>query len=324
MRGSNRRNHDFKPEPLQNWLLREKRRSGLSFSELAARTFVSKSALHRATQGSDLPRREIFDAFVKGCGSDPAEAEEQWQWAEMLKGLPMSLIPSFTIGPESVTTHGELRQALAQLLEKNGESLRQLESRAQARGGRLRRSTLSDALRGRFRFGRGTVAELVRACGEAEDAVTAWDEAWQRAERERRSRTGHMGAVRRLPSDARELIDLGVAEMFRLGDQHGVPDAEIEVYIRQRAASERRWPFRAYWVNPPESWKRATQGSLAKVPRRLEEALRSVLAEERGRPLDDEVMSRIAQEVMEVLVDIAPRAEMEPIESEMAEERDTA
>ncbi len=324
MREGSRRNHNFSPESLQNWLLREKRRSGLSFSELAARTFVSKSALHRATQGSGLPRREIFDAFIKGCGSDPGDAEEQWQWAKMLQDLPMGLIPSFRMGPEAVTSHGELRQALAQLLEKKGESLRQLVSRAQARGGRLRRSTLSDALRGRFRFGRGMVAELVRACGEAEEAVTAWDEAWQRAERERRSRTGHMGAVRRLPSEARELIELGVAEMFRLGDQHGIPDAEIEVYIRQRAASERRWPFRSYWVNPPESWKRATQGSIAKVPRRLDEALRSVLKEERDRPLNEEVMSRIAQEVMKVLVDIAPQAETEPVESEIAEDGDTA
>ncbi|NJP74081.1 helix-turn-helix transcriptional regulator [Streptomyces sp. C1-2] len=324
MREIGRRNRNFKPEPLPNWLLREKRRSGLSFSELATRTFVSKSALHRATQGSGLPRREIFEAFVNVCGSDPEEAEEQWQWAEMLQNLPMNLIPSFRMRPEAVMTHGELRQALAQLIEKNGESLRQLESRAQARGGRLRRSTLSDALRGRFRFGRGVVAELVRACGEAEGAVTAWDEAWQRAERERRSRTGHMGAVRRLPSEARELIELGVAEMFRLGGQHGIPDAEIEFYIRQRAASERRWPFRSYWMNPPESWKRATQGSLAQVPRRLDEALRSILAEERDRPLNEEVMSRVAQEVMKVLADIAPRVETEPVESEIVEEGGTA
>lgn len=307
MRESSQRNPAFKPEKLQNWLLREKRRSGLSFSELAARTFVSKSVLHRATQGSSLPRREIFDAFVVGCGSDPEEAEEQWQWAEFLKSLPVSW-EMFRMGPEAVTTHGELRQALVQLVKKSDESLRQLESRARARGGRLRRSTLSDALRGRHRFGRTMVADLARACGEPEDAVTAWDEAWQRAERERRSRTGHLGAVRRLPSEARELIELGITEMFRLGDQHGIPDTEIEVYIRQCAARERRWAHRTYWVNPPESWTRATQGPFAKFPRRLDEALLSVLAEERNRPVDEEVMSRIAQAVMGVLADIAPNA----------------
>ncbi|WP_353962355.1 helix-turn-helix domain-containing protein [Streptomyces sp. NBC_01443] len=104
----------------------EKRRSGLSFAELAARTYTSRSSLHRATRGSGLPSREVFDAFVAACGSDVAAAEEHWRWAKLLNG------PSFAweltrTRPESVTTHGELRQALEWLTDKSARSLRQLE-----------------------------------------------------------------------------------------------------------------------------------------------------------------------------------------------------
>jgi hypothetical protein len=219
----------------------------------------------------------------------------------MINGLT-SRLEVFRPGPEAVTSYGELREALVQLTEKSGCSLRQLESRVKAQGGALRKSTLSDALQGRHKFSRRMVVELTQACGETEDAVTAWDEAWQRAERDRRGRTGHLGAVRRLPSEAREIIDLGIAEIFRIGDRHGVPRAEIEVYVRQRAASERRWLFGAYWVEPPESWVRAVDGSTAGFSRRVDEALSSILAAERNQPVDEQVLSRIVQVLMEAVL----------------------
>ncbi|MFJ1620770.1 helix-turn-helix domain-containing protein [Streptomyces sp. NPDC088190] len=285
---------------LQTWLLSEKRRSGLSFAELAARTYTSRSSLHRATRGAGLPSREVFDAFVAGCGSDVAAAEEHWRWAKLLAG------PSFAweltrTRPESVTTHGELRQALEWLTDKSARSLRQLERQAQARGGRLRRSTVSDALHGRHNFGRALVAELARACGEPEDAVTAWDEAWQRAERDRRGRTGHLGAVRRLPPEARDLIECGVGEMFRMGDQYGVPETEVEVYIRHCAESERRWGHRITWHEVPEAWTRATAGTGTSLSRRLEAAVSSVLAEDRGQVIDGASTGEVIRAVLSVL-----------------------
>ncbi|MGW0166304.1 helix-turn-helix domain-containing protein [Streptomyces sp. NPDC003343] len=317
MRETNHRIPSARPGRLQSWLRNEKQRSGLSFGELAARTFVSKSALHRATQGSGLPSREVFDAFVVGCGSDVEDAEEQWRWAEMINGLTFGWELART-SPEAATTHGELREALARLTEKSGRSLRELENRSRAQGGALRRSTLSDALLGRHKFGRRMVAELAQTCGETADAVTAWDEAWQRAERERRGRTGHMGAVRRLPSDAREIIELGVAEMFRIGDRHGISDTDIEVYIRDCAARERRWNHRTYWTEPPEAWTRAVSGPIAGLSRRLDEALSSVLTAERNRTIDEETLSRIAQAVMKAVVGADPVTVRQPVDDSPA------
>ncbi|WP_443032834.1 helix-turn-helix domain-containing protein [Streptomyces sp. DH10] len=310
MRGSDQRFPSVQFGTLQSWLLDEKRRSGLSFGELAARTFVSKSALHRATRGSRLPSRQIFDAFVAGCKSDPEAAEEQWRWAELVANAPDFPWGYSNDGPEAVANYSDLRQALLWLTAKSGRSLRELESVARAQGGRLRRSTVSDALRGRHNFSRWMVAELVRACGVSSDAVTAWDEAWQRAERERRGRRGHLGAVRRLPAEAREVIELGVVEMFRIGDRYGIPDAEIELYIRGCAERKRRWKGGTYWAEPPESWKRAVQGPLAGLSRRLEEALSPVLAVD-DEPSED-VVARVIQVVIGVISDSGERALMPP------------
>ncbi|MBJ6639880.1 helix-turn-helix domain-containing protein [Streptomyces sp. DHE7-1] len=194
---------------MQYWLLGEKRRSGLSFAELAALTFVSKSSLQRATQGFELPSRQVFEAFVRGCASDPDNAEREWQMANMMHQILLGRRMS-SMHPEDVTNHAELRQALEGLVNRKGLTLRQIEKLAEKRNVKLRRSTLSDSLSGRQNFSRATVEELARSCGEKESLVKAWDEAWRRAEGDRRSRKGHLGEARKLPAEVRQYVELGV------------------------------------------------------------------------------------------------------------------
>ncbi|WP_406355771.1 hypothetical protein OHB56_25110 [Streptomyces sp. NBC_01635] len=283
--------------PLQSWLLAEKRRSGLSFGQLAALTFVSKSSLQRATRGFELPSRQVFEAFISGCASDPEIAEREWRTAMAMRRYFLGR-RMYPIRPENVTSHSELRQALEDLIDRRGLSLRQIEKLTEKRNGKLRRSTLSDALSGRQNFSRVSVAELVRSCGEKEDLAHAWDEAWQRAERDRRGRKGHLGEFRALPAEVRQYVELGVGEIYSVCERHGVSSAEIEMYMRQCAELRRRTGISHYWINAPESWKESVSRPCGDVSGGIERAIQGVLMETFGGPVDGGLLGGLTKAVL--------------------------
>lgn len=285
---------------LQSWLLREKRRSGLSFAELAALTYVSKSSLQRATQGFELPSRQVFDAFVRGCDSDAETAEEEWERARMVHQVILGRRIS-SIHPEDVTNHTELRQALEGLVHRKELTLRQIEKIAEQRNAKLRRSTLSDSLSGRQNFSRASVKELVLSCGEAQSLVQAWDEAWHRAESDRRGRQGHLGEVSKLPGEVRQYVELGVEEIFSVCERYGVSSADIDMYMRRRAELRRRREGRSYWLNAPEAWKASVSRPCGDVSGEIEIAIRNVLIENLGAPVSGALLAGLTKAVLETL-----------------------
>ncbi|MFI2718657.1 hypothetical protein ACH5AI_20240 [Streptomyces collinus] len=265
---------------------------------MAALTYVSKSSLQRATQGFELPSRHVFDAFVRGCDSDPEIAEEKWEMARMINQVISGRRIS-SIHPGDVTSHAELRQALEGLVDRKGLTLRQIEKAAEKRNAKLRRSTLSDSLSGRQNFSRASVKELVRSCGESETLVQAWDEAWRRAESDRRGRQGHLGGVRKLPADVRQYVELGVEEIFRVCERYGVSSAEIDMYMRQHAELRRRGRSRSYWIEAPEPWKASVSRPCGDVSGGIERVIRNVLLENLGAPLDGDLSAGLVKAVLE-------------------------
>jgi transcriptional regulator with XRE-family HTH domain len=285
---------------LQSWLLEEKRRSGLSFSELAALTYVSKSSLQRATQGFEIPSRQVFEAFVRGCVSDAEIAEEKWEMAQMINDVISGRRVS-SIRPGDVTSHQELRQALEGLVHRKGLTLRKIEKAAEKRNAKLRRSTLSDSLSGRQNFSRASVRELARSCGETEELVQEWDEAWCRAESERRGRQGHVGEAHKLPADVRQYVELGVEEIFRVCERYGVSSAEIDMYMRQQADLRRRSAGRSYWLDAPESWRSSVSRPCGDISGEIEKAMKNVLIEKLGVPLNGSLLGELVKAALKEL-----------------------
>ncbi|GAA2339993.1 hypothetical protein Scani_01910 [Streptomyces caniferus] len=157
----------------------------------------------------------------------------------------------------------------------------------------------------------------MRTCGEAESSIQAWDEAWQRAERDRRSRNGHLGGMRRLPAGARQYVELGIEEIFRVCERYGVPGAEIDMYMRRQTDLIRNSGVRTYWDNPPAPWKGSVSVPAGDVSGRIEEALRGVLMKRVDAPLDWSLLRGLTSAVLHELhqdEDASRTSEMETAE----------
>ncbi|MFF5974412.1 hypothetical protein ACFY7C_23100 [Streptomyces sp. NPDC012769] len=246
-----------------------------------------------------MPSRHTFEAFVRGCASDPKAAEQEWRNAKILKDFFV-----FNYGsthPEDITSHTELRLALGRLVKQKGLTLRRIEKLAEQRNVKLRRSTLGDALNGRQKFSRRSASELARICGESEASVHNWDEAWKRAERDRRSRTGHLGGMHRLPAGARQYVELGIEEVFRVCERYGVPSAEIDMHIRRQTELIRHSGVRTFWGDPPAPWKSSVSGPAGDVSDRIEEALKGVLVKRAGVPMDWSLLRKLTSAVLHEL-----------------------
>jgi hypothetical protein len=206
-----------------------------------------------------------------------------------------------SIHPEDVTNHTELRQALEGLVHRKELTLRQIEKSAEQRNAKLRRSTLSDSLSGRQNFSRASVKELVLSCGEAQNLVQAWDEAWHRAESDRRGRQGHLGELSKLPGEVRQYVELGVEEIFSVCERYGVSSADIDMYMRRRAELRRRREGRSYWPNAPEAWKASVSRPCGDVSGEIETAIRNVLIENLGVPVSGALLAELTKSVLETL-----------------------
>lgn len=66
--------------------LRALRRSaGLTYREMAERTYVAASQLSRAASGTVLPHWDVTKAFVTACGGDENQWRIKWEDARRLQ-----------------------------------------------------------------------------------------------------------------------------------------------------------------------------------------------------------------------------------------------
>ncbi|MGW3184992.1 helix-turn-helix domain-containing protein [Kitasatospora sp. NPDC001119] len=167
---------------LQNWLITERNRSGLTLHALSRRTGYSVSTLSRTCHGDKVPTIWVVMSFAAGCGSDQDETFRLWARAEVYQGGGCQ-----TPRPELISTAAELREGLRRLHRLAGSPPpRFLELRAQEMGLSLPRSTLSDLLGGVSAPRESTVLALIRVLGHSEKQTSKWLEAWQRSRQIRR------------------------------------------------------------------------------------------------------------------------------------------
>lgn len=67
--------------------------AGLTYRQMADRTYVAASQLSRAASGTVLPRWEVTRAFVSACGGDVREWRIKWQEARQLLAASERVVP---------------------------------------------------------------------------------------------------------------------------------------------------------------------------------------------------------------------------------------
>lgn len=185
-------------ETLAQWLEALRRRSGLSWSQMAQTAHVrgltvSQSTLFRAAQGERLPKWKTVQAFAFVCGGDTREARRLWSSADRHEAARGGQMPrSVVLSPQFITEPWQLVHAMNHLRRENGNpTLRELEERAVVRGvSFLPKSTVGAVLRGRLPA-KALLLNFVHYCGNVQDEqLQHWADAWERAN------THHKGEAR--------------------------------------------------------------------------------------------------------------------------------
>ncbi|GII92902.1 helix-turn-helix domain-containing protein [Sinosporangium siamense] len=191
--------------------LRELRRTAgnPTYDQLAKEGFFSKSVLSQAAAGHRLPTLAVTHAYVLACGGDRAEWQQRWEdtrrsLAEIKEvepprrgaAVPRPPAPDLarTVSPAAFVEH------LRQLRNQSGLSLRQLVERS---GGKLVRSTLSDALNRNTLPRWPVVEEIVKACGAA-DQLPSWQKTWNKIHSSRRNAVSALRGSRSSSSRSRQ------------------------------------------------------------------------------------------------------------------------
>ncbi|WP_191971849.1 helix-turn-helix domain-containing protein [Streptomyces luteolifulvus] len=173
---------------LAQWLESLRRRSGLSWSQMARTAhigglMVSQSTLFRAAQGERLPKWKTVQAFVRVCGGDAREARRLWSNADRHEAARGGQVPrSVVLSPQFITEPWQLVQAMNHMRRESGNpTLRELEERAVVRGvSFLPKSTVGAVLRGRLPA-KALLLNFVRYCGNVPDEqLQHWADAWER------------------------------------------------------------------------------------------------------------------------------------------------
>ncbi|GAA3660302.1 helix-turn-helix domain-containing protein [Streptomyces chitinivorans] len=117
---------------LAEYLRQHRRRAGLTYQELQERTGLSQATLKRAASGTVLPKQDVAETYVSGCGGAEEavqEVRELWRAARIEKrGRPS---PLRALRPELVSDAGDLSKALVALWERVGApSPRQMRERS--------------------------------------------------------------------------------------------------------------------------------------------------------------------------------------------------
>ncbi|MFJ6427003.1 helix-turn-helix domain-containing protein [Streptomyces hydrogenans] len=149
-------------------------RAGLTYAQLSCETGLNQTSLYRAANGwrTAWP---VVEAFVRGCGADPALVREHWQAATAPGG-------SFGVSQISdLATFPQILEAMNTLRRTRSLSLRGLSAAAEAWP--LPKSTLSAVLRGRMPLRKDFLRAFVQAAGVGPEQEAAWIAAWERASR---------------------------------------------------------------------------------------------------------------------------------------------
>ncbi|MEU5303311.1 helix-turn-helix domain-containing protein [Streptomyces noursei] len=172
---------------LRTW----RQEAGLTYAQLAERTPYSAATLSRAASGRSVPALEVAVAFAEACGGEPRHAEYLWRWARVDRfESGGKRRRSRRVNVNLIRDFAELHAGMVELYQLDGScSYRELESRAFAVGERLPRTTIGRFLTRAAVPSRDFVLAFVLACGVGDRELEAWGQAWDRAHRQRRTRS---------------------------------------------------------------------------------------------------------------------------------------
>ncbi|MFF4756944.1 hypothetical protein ACWD5R_45450 [Streptomyces sp. NPDC002514] len=232
---------------LAQWLESLRRRSGLSWSQMAQTASemdlrVSRSTLFRAAQDEKLPRWKTVQAFTRACGGDEREAKRLWARADRCGSGPTGEEPRIVVLPaEFITEPWQIVQAMKRMRREHGNpTLRELEKRAyidlKNKVSLLPRSTVGAVLRGRMPA-KNLLLSFVRYCGNIpESQLQGWEDAWERANAFRK------GELRTTAAEMPE-------ELARVQDELKRTREQLEQATTELARTARQKPMRV--VLPP-------------------------------------------------------------------------
>jgi len=163
---------------LASELRRMRELSGLTYSQLAAKTGKAVSTLTAAVAGERLPSWPVARAWAQACGGDGDTVLGLYQRGCVAAGRSAparDLAGVVPPDPAAATTAAGFITQMIRLRARAGISLRTLNRRS---GGRLPPSTVSEALR-RDRLPRlELVLDYARACGIRGDTIGEWERSW--------------------------------------------------------------------------------------------------------------------------------------------------
>ncbi|MEE1783132.1 helix-turn-helix domain-containing protein [Streptomyces sp. SP17BM10] len=178
---------------LAQWLRTLRKRSGLTYSQMAQKTIelslpVSIATLSRADEGRSVPTWRVTEAYTRACGGSVRTAERLWLRADAnrpgrrKRGRGAASVTTAGRALRYVTDRAELYVEMKRLWLRSGSpSLRELEARAVRDGvSRLPKSTLHGVLAGERDCTERILVEFVRACGATSEEETEWVEALRR------------------------------------------------------------------------------------------------------------------------------------------------
>ncbi|HKT03501.1 MAG TPA: helix-turn-helix transcriptional regulator [Rugosimonospora sp.] len=162
----------------------------LTYAQVAALSYFSKSAVHAADQGHQLPSRKLTQMFARACGADKNQVED---WVRRREEIAKTLSADRVAGPKPTpqlagaappkptdrTTPAAYNDGLKALREWSGLTFRRLGEISAEYDRPLHGSTLCTAL------GRGTlpakpmVTSFLRAVNLSEPEQQRWLDVWQ-------------------------------------------------------------------------------------------------------------------------------------------------
>ncbi|MFE4602101.1 helix-turn-helix domain-containing protein [Kitasatospora indigofera] len=270
-------------ETLALWLREQRRRAGLTYTAMAARTSYTPSMLSRAAGGRTVPSLPLVEAFTRACDGDPARARKLWRaarWADAKRrraerragraggptvgaefhDLTAAYDRLLLVHPGMIEDYRQLVRAMVELRARSGQpSLLELQGRAgpgEGGGHRLPKSSLSAILRGEALPRRGHVVAFAEALGASRGAVAEWERAWERAAR--------TAEPPRAPVVLRP-AGHDLAERPGIRIRISPPSARPERLLHFRTSTA---------AQPPGAWPDGLDGPRSRVPRPTPETLR--------------------------------------------------
>ncbi|MFF7329101.1 helix-turn-helix domain-containing protein [Streptomyces sp. NPDC008150] len=182
-------------DELAQWLRALRRRAGLTYRQMADLTEHDRVAapgcsavtLCRADSGTVLPRRSVVEAYAQVCGATRREARLHWERAAQRAegaGAGRETAAARTGRRLEFVYHpAHLLEAMHRVRLAAGQpSLREMQRRARDLGaGPLPRSTVADVLAGLRMPSEELLIAYLRACGQQEQNLAPWRQAWARA-----------------------------------------------------------------------------------------------------------------------------------------------